>query len=87
MVFAHAEATEAADDGDIRFIEAGTSALDLSDAIREEVILAADPYVVCGPECKGLCPRCGANRNFEKCACAWQEVDPRWDALRTLKNE
>ncbi len=62
-------------------------ALDLGRAVREEVILAVDPYVVCDPACQGLCPRCGANRNVEACACVDEELDPRWEALRVLKKE
>lgn len=69
------------------YVFGGTGAdLDLSGAVREEVILAINPYVVCDPECKGLCPRCGADLNEGPCGCAVQEVDPRWEALRALKD-
>jgi len=60
--------------------------LDISEAVRGEVILASNPYVVCDPECKGLCPRCGANLDEEPCDCAAREIDTRWDALRGLKD-
>ena len=61
-------------------------ALDLKDAVREELVLAIDPYVVCDPRCKGLCPKCGVSLQEETCACSEDEPDPRWDALRSLKN-
>ncbi|MDH5590500.1 MAG: DUF177 domain-containing protein, partial [Gemmatimonadota bacterium] len=38
-------------------------------------------------ECKGLCPKCGANLNTEVCDCVSSELDPRWDALRSLHRE
>jgi uncharacterized protein len=76
-----------AEDGDARVFEARAPKLDLSEPVREEVVLAIDPYVVCDPECKGLCPRCGANLNVEVCGCSFDEPDPRWDALRALKEE
>jgi uncharacterized protein len=57
--------------------------LDLSGAVREELFLAMPRYVECRPECKGLCPRCGANLNDGPCGCV-READPRWDALRAL---
>ena len=63
----------------------GAVELDLSDAVREEVILAMNPYVVCDPECPGLCPKCGANLKEGPCGCEETETDPRWDALRELK--
>ena len=63
------------------------SELDLSEAVREEVLLAINPYAVCKPDCQGLCPMCGTNLNKGPCECTQDEVDPRWDALRNLKSE
>lgn len=87
LVFVPDAASEEEDDGETRPYDAGASELDLSRAVREELILGIDPFVVCDPECKGLCPRCGANRNLESCDCTEEESDPRWDALRALKKE
>jgi len=75
------------EDSEARVFDARAAELDLSEPLREEVILAIDPYVVCDPECKGLCPQCGANRNVTECGCTMVESDPRWDALRALKEE
>lgn len=68
-------------------LDEGSSELDLSDAVREEVVLAVNPYVLCTPECKGLCPQCGTNRNIGTCDCTEDHSDPRWAALRELKSE
>lgn len=79
---------DGSDDGDGSYaFDEGSSELDLSDAVREEVVLAVDPYVLCTPECKGLCPKCGINRNTGNCDCTEEHVDPRWAALRELKSE
>jgi len=75
------------DDGDTRLFEEDAVELDLGQVVREEIILAVDPYVVCRPECKGLCPRCGTNLNNGTCNCSTEESDPRWDALRALEKE
>jgi uncharacterized protein len=72
---------------EVRPIPHDAAELNLGDAIREELILAVDPYVVCDPRCRGLCPRCGVDRNEETCDCVRDERDPRWDVLRTLKGE
>lgn len=85
MVFVSSDTPGVEDDVDIRPFDAGAVSLDLSGPVREELILAADPYVVCDPDCRGLCPRCGANWNHETCDCVEEETDPRWDALRALK--
>jgi uncharacterized protein len=63
------------------------SELDMSNAVREEVILAINPYVVCNPDCRGSCPSCGADLNQGQCDCTSDETDPRWAALRELKDE
>jgi uncharacterized protein len=63
----------------------GARELDLSAAVREEVLLAMNPYVVCAPGCPGLCPKCGANLKEGACGCAEGEQDHRWAALRELK--
>ena len=41
----------------------------LEDVVAEQVILSVPMKVVCGPDCQGLCPTCGANRNLEPCRC------------------
>lgn len=86
MVFV-SEATDDEDDGGVYAFEPLGSQLDLSTAVREEVVLAVNPYVVCNPECRGLCPACGVNLNEDTCDCTKDEVDPRWAALKDLKSE
>ncbi|MGD8322587.1 MAG: DUF177 domain-containing protein [Gemmatimonadota bacterium] len=87
MVFLPSGVPGVEEDGDVRLFDARSGELDLSEAVREEIVLALDPYVVCDPECKGLCPQCGTNLNRETCSCTTTEADPRWDALRALKEE
>jgi uncharacterized protein len=79
---------ESDDEGEgVRLLEAGAGEIDLGEAIREELILAAPAYVVCREDCKGLCPRCGADLNEGPCGCASDDRDPRWDTLRSLERK
>ncbi|MFI5281341.1 MAG: YceD family protein, partial [Gemmatimonadales bacterium] len=81
LVFAADEETP---DGDGCYtISPRTRVLDLTETLREELILAVPPFVECRPDCKGLCPRCGANLNDGPCDCP-PRSDPRWDALKGL---
>lgn len=75
------------EDGGAYALEPVGEELDLSNAVREEVVLAVNPFVVCKPECRGLCPQCGRNLNEGSCDCTQEEADPRWEALRELKSE
>jgi uncharacterized protein len=60
--------------------------LELDPPLREAVILEVPQVVLCRPDCAGLCPVCGQDRNEGACACTPPQGDPRWDALRTLKD-
>ena len=59
----------------------------LEDAIREQVLLAVPLKVVCREDCKGLCPTCGKNRNTEPCSCTPPLGDPRWSALKDIREK
>jgi uncharacterized protein len=88
LVFAPAdELQQDVQDESVREIGLDTVDIDLAEAVREELILRTRRYSECRPDCKGLCPVCGANRNQTTCDCSLDEPDPRWDALRALKNE
>ena len=54
--------------------------------IAENLIINIPMQIVCREQCKGLCPQCGINRNNATCECA-DTTDPRWEALRNLKNK
>jgi len=56
--------------------------LDLTDEVRQLLLLELPWHFVCSGDCLGLCPVCGCNRNREKCDCRTFRGDPRWDALR-----
>lgn len=59
--------------------------LDISQEIRDLVMLGLPTKILCREDCKGLCPQCGADLNFETCSCQKEEIDPRWEALRQLR--
>jgi uncharacterized protein len=60
--------------------------LELSEAVRQyrEVSLAMQP--LCQPDCRGLCPHCGADLNIEVCDCDKDTIDSRWAGLTALAN-
>ncbi|HXD22486.1 MAG TPA: DUF177 domain-containing protein [Gemmatimonadaceae bacterium] len=73
LIFADSEATEeGGDDPDVFPLSRGRSGLevDLRPALREQWLLEAPAFVLCRPDCKGLCVTCGANLNLGACSCA-----------------
>jgi len=59
--------------------------VNLLDVLREDIWLAWRLTVVCKPDCKGLCQRCGKDLNDGPCACPTDDGDHPFAALRTLK--
>ena len=43
--------------------------IELVDVLTEQIILSVPMKLVCRPDCKGLCPACGVNRNVVVCTC------------------
>ena len=58
--------------------------LDLTEAIRQNALLAIPMKPLCHQDCAGLCPECGHNLNQGSCACLPQGMDPRWSKLSKL---
>ena len=60
--------------------------VDLDEVAGTAFILAMDTKNLCSEDCKGLCPRCGADLNAGACGCR-PEVDPRLAALAQLLDD
>ena len=59
--------------------------LDTDAMASAAVVLAMPVRVLCRDDCRGLCPRCGANLNLASCDCPADEPDERWSKLRELQ--
>ena len=59
----------AEDDPDTYPVPADATAIDVRPAVREELALAVDAFPLCREDCRGLCPRCGADLNRGACSC------------------
>jgi uncharacterized protein len=59
--------------------------LDLVRWARDALALELPAQIVCTPECRGLCPRCGANLNEEPEHEHEPEPDPRWAKLSEIR--
>lgn len=86
MVIVGDEAVGQEDDHLAR-LPVGAKHVDLTGEVRSELLVRLPLKPLCREDCKGLCPRCGANLNLEKCSCRAERSDSRWDALRHLKKD
>ncbi len=72
----------AADDLDVTYLEDGR--VNTDSLLRENLLLTLPVQPVCRADCRGLCPRCGANWNIAGCQCEAPAADPRLSVLRKL---
>jgi uncharacterized protein len=77
------EAQLGADDLEVSVFEGDK--IDLTELVREQILLNLPTQVLCREDCKGLCQKCGANLNLIDCNCEEEEIDPRWAVLKNLK--
>lgn len=67
--------------------EAVDDVIDVTELLRDELLAAQPMKNLCKADCKGLCPKCGANLNEGECGCEKFIVDPRLAALKNFKPE
>jgi len=62
--------------------------IDISDEIRESLLLELPMTILCSEDCKGLCLHCGQNLNIRKCDCPESEIsrDSKFAVLAKLLN-
>jgi uncharacterized protein len=59
--------------------------VDLTEAVRQTLVMNEPMRPLCRPDCAGLCNQCGADLNEGPCDCPEQPADDRWAALRALR--
>ena len=60
--------------------------IDVSDIVREQILLSLPMKPLCQEDCRGLCPACGQNRNRDLCRCGPLVSDPRLAPLLKFRN-
>ncbi|RKX28346.1 MAG: hypothetical protein DRP47_04525 [Candidatus Zixiibacteriota bacterium] len=77
---------EAEDDETYIFYRGEEQAVDISEIVRQSIMLAVPMMPICSDDCKGLCPTCGINLNLHDCDCSQEHIDERWEGLRDLRD-
>ena len=71
------------DDPDLYTYE--SSKVDLTDAVRDALLLELPYRFLCSEDCKGLCSNCGINLNLGTCTCQeGAEVTNPFSALKAI---
>lgn len=59
-------------------------AIDLTEGVRQNLLLSVPLQPLCQPDCRGICPECGINLNQDSCDCDTHVPDPRLAGLADL---
>ncbi len=70
---------------DLDFVYYQDDLIDPEPLIYEQIVLQIPMKALCREDCRGLCPRCGANLNQAVCGCREGPVDSRLAVLKKLK--
>jgi len=62
----------------------GMEDVDVTEDLREAILLNLPHFPLCGESCKGLCSQCGKDLNEGPCGCSKGESSGAWDALDSL---
>lgn len=68
---------------DLYLVDTERWEIDISEMVRQEIILHFPLNLVCSTHCKGLCPVCGKDLNKVKCSC--KIIDQSEKPLSILK--
>jgi len=66
------------------YMEQGRPILDLDELMRQLIVTEMPLRTLCDDACKGLCPKCGVNRNEQPCTCEEETPHTPLAALATL---
>ena len=72
------------DDEDYVFLKGNDLQADITEVIRQAIILEIGIKPLCSDSCQGICSQCGMNLNKGSCNCSKEEIDERWESLRKL---
>jgi uncharacterized protein len=87
MIYLLRSIEDAQEEINITYISPDTHIIDLSNDVRDYLILSIPMKRLCKENCRGLCVKCGTDLNEKECECETSEIDDRWKVLTELKNK
>ena len=72
------------DEADMNIVYYTGEEIDLTELVRDQVLLLIPVKPLCKADCAGLCPSCGKDLNEGPCSCSQATVDLRFAVLKNL---
>jgi uncharacterized protein len=83
VIYQQAPATPGEDDTE-EVVFYRENLIDVSEDIRQHLVLELPMKPICTSDCKGLCPRCGKDLNQGDCGCPKSDDDSPMSVLKDL---
>ncbi len=77
---------EAEETDEIKYFCENDNYVDITKDLEELILVNLPMKPLCRPDCLGICPKCGANRNQGECGCEVDTTDPRLAVLKAWKS-
>ncbi len=87
LLYLFDEESRETDDPDVNYLSREADKIDISTEIYDYAYLDIPFKILCKEECKGLCPKCGADLNEVSCGCSNDDFNPLWGDLKKLRDE
>ena len=75
------------DPSEVQLLSHASSIINVTEDVRQTLLVSVPLKLLCTDTCRGLCPTCGRNWNVEACSCHDEVVDSRWEELKKIRNE
>ena len=85
MVYSYDDSFSIPDFDEVKFLKLHETEIDISDDVRQMILLNIPMKLLCSENCKGLCPRCGHNLNESDCNCDKESFNSIFNELKKLK--
>ena len=87
MIYLLRSIEDAEEEINITYLSPDTHIINLSNDVRDYMVLSIPMKRLCKEDCKGLCVKCGSDLNEKQYECEDSEIDDRWKVLTELKNK
>ena len=83
----HSKSENQEDESGIYYLSPDEDKINLTQDTSENILLAIPMKTLCNENCKGLCYKCGTDKNVNVCNCEEEVSNPVWDSLLKLKGK
>lgn len=85
LSYLFAKTNQKTDDFNLKILSSDVDKIDIKNDVFEYSELSIPLKKLCKEDCKGLCPKCGKNLNYESCTCSTNEINEVWEPLKKIK--